>query len=175
MNRLAKLLGALALTIAALASSPHTTVLAQEQVKQIKLTEKHVTQFIAAQPDMASVQKKVPANQPPGPLDPKLVAEFEAVSKKHGFANLTEYDEVFSNISMIMSLYDPSTNSFVEPKESIRKQIEEVKADKSLSAEDRKQILSEMEAAMKAAEPIAFPENVALVKKHREKLDAAMQ
>ncbi len=176
MKRTFQLLGALALLVAAAAAPLVSHVSAQEPpVKQIQLSEKHVTQLLAAQPDITAVQKKMPANQTGGPIDQKLIDEFETVSKKHGFASFMEYDEVFTNISMIMSLYDPSTDSFIDPKEALRKQMAEVKADKGIPEKERKQILDEMAAAMKTAEPIRFPGNLVLVKKYREKLDAAMQ
>jgi len=49
-----------------------------------------------------------------------------------------------------------------------------VTANKALPAEERKQMLEELNEALKAAQPIQFPGNIDLVKKHYDKIDAAV-
>src|SRR5258708_29568086 len=90
-------LSALFSALLALALFVHGTATAQE-VKQIKLTEKHIQGFMAAYEDMAKLYES--ANPEP---DPKVEAQAEAVAKRNGFASLDEYDDVSFNISMIMS------------------------------------------------------------------------
>ena len=68
-----------------------------QEVKQIKLTEKHIQSFIAAYKDMAKIYEGANFDKP----DPKVEAQAEAVAKKNGFASLAEYDDVSTNISMI--------------------------------------------------------------------------
>ena len=58
---------------------------AQGAVKQIKLTDKQIEGFIAAQKDMAAVAEKMQGNS--DKPDPKMQAELEAIAKKHGFAS----------------------------------------------------------------------------------------
>src|SRR5690242_780213 len=73
----------------------------QEDVKQIKLTEDQVKNFIAAQPDLASIATKIQAagDKP----DPALQAELEGIATKHGFGNFAELDDVAANISIVMA------------------------------------------------------------------------
>lgn len=76
-----------------------------QQVKQIKLTEKHIQDFMAAYKDVAKLYESANPDKP----DPKLEAQAEAVAKKNGFESLAEYDEVSTNITMIISGIDPQT------------------------------------------------------------------
>src|SRR5437762_10030648 len=136
--------GALFSALLALALFDHGTATAQE-VKQIKLTEKHIKGFMAAYEDMAKLYES--ANPEP---DPKVEAQAEAVAKKNGFASLDEYDDVSFNISMIMYGIDPQTKKFTEPPEQIKKEIAALKADKSISEEEKKEDdLAQLEAAHK--------------------------
>ena len=106
--------------------------------------------------------------------DPKIQAELEAAAKKYGFANFAEYDDVAANISLILGGIDAKTKKFTEPREAILKEIEEVKKDKSIPAKEKKQMLDELNEALKSAEPIKFRDNIALVTKHFDKLDALL-
>jgi hypothetical protein len=51
-----------------------------------------------------------------------LCPRAEAVAKKNGFASLAEYDDVWTNITMIISGIDPQTKKFTEPTEQIKKE-----------------------------------------------------
>src|ERR1700736_1181436 len=142
-----------------------------QEVKQIKLTDKHVQSFIAVSEDMAKLSDG--ANQ--DKLDAELEAQAEAIVKRNGFANLAEYDEVSMNISMIMSGIDPQTKKFTEPPEQIKQQIAAIKADKSVPEAEKNEGLAQLEAALKDAKPIQFKENIALVLKYFDKLPALME
>ena len=96
-----------------------------QEVKQIKLTEKHIQGFIAAHEEMAKLYDDANSDKP----DAKVEAQAEAVAKKNGFASLAEHDVVSMNISMIMSGIDQQTKKFIEPPEQIKKEIAALKAD----------------------------------------------
>ena len=64
----------------------HPAVATAQEVKQIKLTEKHIQGFIAVSEDMAKLSDG--ANQ--DKLDAELEAQAEAIVKRNGFANLAE-------------------------------------------------------------------------------------
>jgi hypothetical protein len=145
----------------------------QPVMKQIKLTEKQILSFIAAQKDMATVLEKI-QGETTDPLPPKLQAELETVAKKHGFKDFNEYDEVVANITMVMSGIDPKTKAFTEPSVAIKKEIDEVTNDKKMSAQDKKQALEELNEALKSVQPIEFPSNIELIKKYYDKIDAAL-
>ena len=162
-------LGVLFSALLALALFDPGAATAQE-VKQIKLTEKHIQGFMAASKDMARLYD----GADPGKPDPKVDAQAAAVAKKNGFASLAEYDGASMNISMIMFGIDPQTKKFTEPPDQIKKQIAALKIDKSVSEAEKKEELAELEAALKNAKPIQFKENVALVLKYFDKLAPLM-
>ena len=149
-------------------------VAAAQSVKQIKLSEKQVEGFIAAQKDMAAVTEQMQGGNGDKP-DPKVQAELEGVAKKHGFASFAEYDEVAANISMVMAGIDPQSKVFTDPKVAIQKEIDEVTADSSIPEKEKKQMLDELNEALKTAQPIQNPGNIELVKKYYEKIDAVLQ
>jgi hypothetical protein len=167
----------LRLTIAAVvavALTHFSGAAAAQMVNQIKLTEKHIEGFISAQKDMAAVSEKMQGTASDKP-DPKIQAELEAIAKKHGFKDFADYDDVAANISMIMAGIDPQTKAFTEPAAAIKKEIEEVEADKSIPAKEKKQMLDELNAALKETQPIRHRGNIELVKKYFDRLELLMQ
>ena len=75
---------------------------------------------------------------------------------------------------MVMTGMDSKTKVFTEPAIAIKEEIQEVTANKALPAEEKKQMLEELNEALKSAQPIQFPSNIELVKKHYDKIDAAL-
>jgi hypothetical protein len=143
--------------------------MAQDAAKQIKLSEKQVQGFIASYKAMSDAGKSDKA-------DAKVdEAKLEAVAKQHGFASLGEYDDVATNILMVMDGIDPKTKAFTEPPEQIKGRIEAIKADKSIAPKERDEMLADLAEAAKTARPVQFRENIDLVKKHWDKLDALLQ
>src|SRR6516225_7519986 len=67
-------------------------IVAAQNINQIKLTEKHIQGYIAADDEMARLYGANVDNS-----DPKVKAQGEAVARKNGFANLVEYDNVSTN------------------------------------------------------------------------------
>jgi hypothetical protein len=68
-----------------------------------------------------------------------------------------------------------AAKQFIEPPEQIRREIAALKADKSVSETQKKEVLKELEAALKTTRPIQFKENIALVLKYFDKLQPLMQ
>jgi hypothetical protein len=160
------------LSLAAALAFVAAPALAQDAMKQVQLSEKQVQGYIAAQKDMAALSEKMQGNSKP---DAKMQSQMEAAIKKAGFASMDEYGTVADNIQLVMSGIDPETKNFSEPKVAIQKEIDEVKNDKSMSAEEKKQALAELNEALKSAEPVKFQGNVALVKKYYDQLDKGAQ
>jgi hypothetical protein len=142
-----------------------------QEVKQIKLTEKLIQNFMAAYEDMAKLYDGADSDKP----DPKVEAQAAALAKKNGFTSLAQYDDVSTNITMIMSGIDPQTKKFTEPPEQIKNEIAALKADKSVPEAEKKEGLAQLEAALKMARPIQFKENIALVLKYFDQLVPIMQ
>jgi hypothetical protein len=149
----------------------HPGAAAAQEVKQIKLTEKHIQGFVGASKDMARLYAGANPDQP----NPKVDAQAAAVAKKNGFASLGEYDDASMNISLIMAGIDPQTKKFTEPPEQLKKQIADLKADKSVPDAEKKEDLTQLEAALKNAKPVQFKENIALVLKHYNQLAPLME
>ena len=142
-----------------------------QEVKQIKLTDKHIQGFIAAHEAMSKLYEGIDA----GNSDPKIEKQAAAIVKKNGFANLEEHDVVSMNISMIMCGIDPQTKKFLEPPDQIKHDIALLKADKSVPEARKKEDLAQLESALKTSKPIAFKENIALVLKYYDKLPPLFQ
>jgi len=161
MPEVFRLLGAAAVAVALISAlGTLDPASAQAVTKQVKLTEKQVEGFIAAQKKMAAA---------------KVDAEFESIAKQHGFASLDELDDVEANILLVMDGIDPQSKAFAEPPVQIKRRIEEIKADKSMPETEMKQVLDELNEALKNAQPIQFPANIELVRKYYDKIQAALQ
>src|SRR5262249_7818014 len=78
------------------------------RVKQIRLTERQIQGFIAAQKQMAVVAEF-------DQREPRLQTESETVAKKNGFKDFAEYDEVAANILMVFAGIDPQSKQYTDP------------------------------------------------------------
>lgn len=147
---------------------------APPEIKQIALTEKQVENVITAQKDLDVITDKLPEGAADKP-DAKLLAQFEDVVKKYGFASYAEYGQVVDNVSLVMSGIEPKSKAFTDPPALIKQQIAAIEADKKIPPKDKQAVLAEMKQAEKYAVSVQFPENVKLVTKYYEKLVAALQ
>src|SRR6184192_3899896 len=142
-----------------------------QEVKQIKLTEKNIQGFMASYDDIAKLYYGANPDKP----DRKVDAQAAVIAKKNGFASLAQYEDVSTNITMIMSGIDPQTKKFTEPPEQIKNEIAALKIDKSVPEAEKQEGLAQLEAALKIAKPIQFKENIALVLKYFDQLVPFMQ
>ena len=167
----------LCLTVAAIsvafASFP-TSAPAQVTARQIKLTDNQIEAFIATQDDMRAVVEKTMSAASLDSANTEYEAELDAVTKKHGFRDIAEFDAVGTSIYMVMAGIDSETKTFIDPQMAIKREIKDVRSDKSISASDKRNLLEQLDAAFKAAEPIRFPTNIELVKKHYNMLEVTM-
>ncbi|MFA5900317.1 MAG: hypothetical protein WC829_14540 [Hyphomicrobium sp.] len=155
-----------------------TAAIAQEPpkdapVKQIKLTEAQVSSFVSAQPDLAEVAPKL--QEAGDNIEPELQTELDTIAKKHGFADFAELDDVAANISIVMAGLDSKSGDFTEPVEALKKELDDVTADTSIPEADKKQLIEELNEAIKSTPRIENPENVDLVKAHRAEIEKALQ
>jgi len=148
---------------------------AQDQpplIKQIALTDKQIDAVLASQKDMDAITDKLPENAQP---DPKVIAQLEAVAKKHGFAGYDDYNNVVDNISLVLGGIDPATKKYVGAEAVIKSQIVLVEADKKMNANEKKQALENLNMALKAKEPaIENKGNIDLVVKYYDQLAALL-
>lgn len=141
--------------------------------KQVRLTDAHIKGFIEAQKEMAALAQKLGGQATEQP-DPKVQAELEAIAKRHGFQSFVDFDDVAFNVSMIMGGLD-ETGTFTDPIASIKKEIEDITADKEIPDKDKKQMLDELNEALKSTPALQYPENIEVVKKHRADIEKVLQ
>jgi hypothetical protein len=144
-------------------------------LKQIALTEKQIESVLASQKDIDAITEKLPENAADKP-DPKVIAQLDTVAKKYGFADYAEYNLVVDNVSIVLGGFDPKTKTYVGQDAVIKGQIAAVKADTKMPAKDKKEILAELDDALKAPAPaIENKGNIDLVGKYYDKLAEALQ
>jgi hypothetical protein len=167
-DRMAKLLG---IVIAGLLIS--LSGAAAQEVKQIKLTDAQVANFVKAQSDLAAIASKIQAAGEKA--DPALQAELETIATKHGFTNFAELDDVAANISIVMAGLDTQTGEFTDPVEALQKELEDVKKDESIPDADKKQLVEELTEAITTTPALQNKENIEVVKTHRADIEKALQ
>jgi hypothetical protein len=164
----------LRLTIVAMAvvfASFPTSAPAKVAVTQIKLKEKHVEAFIAAQKDMSAVvQKMMPGAVFSKSANARYGAELKAVANKHGFKNFAEYEAVAASISLVMAGIDSQTKTFTDPPTAIQQELEDVAVAKNIPNSEKKKLLRSLTLALRAARPIQFPTNIELVQKYYDQI-----
>jgi hypothetical protein len=163
-------LGLIIASIAVVFASFPLSTRAEVVTTQIMLTEKQIEGFILVQKDMSEAI---------GTMQPvKSAADYQvnltASTKKRGFKNMAEYETVAANISMVVASIDPKTKEFTDPQTAIKKEIQDVAADKTITASQKKELMKELTAALKSVEPIQFSSNVELVKKYYDVIDVTM-
>lgn len=144
----------------------------QPALRQIALTDKGIEGVLAAQKDMDAITEKLPDNAKP---DPKVTAQLDGVAKKNGFSSYDEYNTVLDNISLVLGGFDPATKKYVGSETVIKAQIAQVQADKKMSAKDKKQVLADLNEALKSPPPpVENKANIDLVAKYYDRLANAL-
>ena len=145
---------------------------AEAPLKQIALTEKQIVGALAAVKELDPITQKLPEGGKP---DPRIIAQLDDVARKNGFASYDDYNNVVDNISVVISGFDPLSKKYVGPEAVIKAQIAQVQADKKMPAKDKKEVLADLNAALKSPEPtIGHKGNIDLVAKYYGKLAEAL-
>ena len=137
--------------------------------EQMALSEKQIEAFIAAQPVIDVIVKKIPQDQLDNP-NPQVQASLDRAAKKFGFKDYGDFEDVGSNISFILQGFDEEKKVYVGQEVVLRAQMAELAADKSISPRERADQMKELKQALKEVEPVKFPANIALVTKYYDKL-----
>jgi hypothetical protein len=172
LQQIASLIVCLTLSFAVLTAGANAQGRNEAPVEQIKLTEAQVTNFIAAQPDIARLFGQL---QKSGGGSPKLKAELDAIAKKHGFSNFVELDEVAANISIVMAGLNPDTGEFTDPAVVMKRELENVKRDKSIPGEQKEHIVAELIEAIEMSPAVVHSQNIELVRAHRKAIDQVLE
>lgn len=144
--------------------------------KQIALTEKLLEALLAAQKDIDNFSAKTSPSSSVAQINASIVAQLNALVKKHGFADYADYNIVLDNIGLVIAGIDAKTKTYVGPAIVSRQKIAAIKADKAMSPEDKEEALTELEARAKASlPPVENKGNIDLVIKHYDKLAPIVQ
>ena len=164
----------IAVTMAIAFASLATSALANPEILQIKLTEKQLEAFIATQKGVSAVVEKMQAAVFSDPVQSKYETELERIVRKQGFKNFAEYELISANISLVMAAIDPQTKAFNDPHAAIKEEIENVRVDTTLPDRQKKQLLLELNEALKSVQPIEFSTNIELVRKYYDRIDVTI-
>lgn len=146
---------------------------ADDPTQQIALTPAQIDAFIAVQKPMGEVIGKLPAADQDNP-NPGVLAKLDAIAKAHKFADYDDYQTVSDNIALVMAGIDPESKKYMGADVLLKQQINALEADKSMSAEDKKEQLAQLNAALKSVEPVKISANIPLVEKYYDQLMAAV-
>ena len=142
--------------------------------QQVALTDKQVQGVLDSQSEIADATAKL-NDQDSDKIDPKVQAQLDGIAKKHGFADFGDYDKTVTNVSLVLAGFDPQTKKYIGPDNVIKRQIDEVKADKQIPPLDKKKAVDELQASLKQVTPLQYPDNVKVVEKFYDKLSQALQ
>ena len=132
--------------------------------EQIELTDAHVKGYIGASGKLADLLDRVEkAGGEPGE---KLLGELEQLAKANGFKSFEEMELAIANITFVMSGFGNEANDYLEPVEALKKERADIKADKELKADEKTQMLQEIDESIKFTPKVKFPANVELIRKH---------
>lgn len=106
--------------------------------------------------------------------DPGVQERLEGIAKKFRFKDFDEHDDVAANIAHVMAGMDPQTKRFTDAPAAIKREIDEVAADKSIPEEERKRVLEELEAASSTAQPIQLPSTIEIITKCYDRLQKTL-
>ncbi len=153
--------------------APGDQDMSQAGPAQIALTEKQIEAFIAAQKTIGGMVDKIPEGQLEKP-NPQLQTTLDQAAKKFGFKDYGEYQDVGNNIEFIMQGFDTASKAFVGQEVVLKKQLSELAADKKISPKEKSEQTKELKEMLKAIEPVKFPNNIAVVTKYYDRLNALM-
>lgn len=137
-----------------------------QQLNQMKLTDAHIKQFIAAHEDYVPLADQMrEAGEDPTVA---LMAKLNGIAQEHGFKDFSEYEDVRENISIVLDGLDPETGVYTDPVEKMKRERDALLADETLPEEDRKLAVDDIEQEIAVAEPLQFKQNIEVVKRNRK-------
>ncbi len=159
----------LAAALVALGTTEESPMATAEELRQMPLTDAQVAAFIAAQKDFQPLAGKLleGGDKP----DAGLTTQLEEISKKHGFANFSEFEDVGANITIVLDGLDRNNGVYTDPVEKMKTELEDIKKDASIPDEDKKLAIDDLTQEIAAAQPLRFKDNVEVVKKHQAELE----
>jgi hypothetical protein len=138
-------------------------------VKQMPLTEKLIEGYIAAEGEIDEVTQNT--GEDIDKLSPPTIAKLDAIAKEHGISSYDQYHQIAENIGLVWSGLDDVTRKYFGREQLIRLRIARVKADKKMSADDKKERLTDLNDQLQFALPsVQYKGNIDLVVKYYDRL-----
>lgn len=168
---------ALAVTAACVVCWSASVVVASAQdgagdIQQMLLSEKQVMGLAAAQKDLAAIAKRLDGLADDTEVSVK--GELDDVAAKHGFKDFDELDQVSANVQIVLDGIDPETGEYQDPIIGLKEELEEVRVDTTLKPDEKKSLIEELEEAVASLPALKYKENIALVQKHRDLIQKAL-
>ncbi len=142
--------------------------------KQIALSQKTIDSLIATQKQIRDAEAKLtPAKGQKAP-DPKVLeSKIDGIAKANGFKSMNDFADASYSVGVVLAGLDPESGKYIGAKAALQKQIDEVKADKKMPPNEKKESLDELNEAIKssanAEKPL--PANIDLVTTNAPKLN----
>jgi hypothetical protein len=156
------------LAVPARAEEPAAPKTVYGALEQVPLTEEQIKNYIEAQADMQTAMGDAPTDA--AEPDAKTMAKLEGIAKKHGFRDFNEYNTVAGNVTMVLDGIDPDTKTYVGADKLIQRSIDEVNADKQMTADEKRAAISDLQTQLKGVTPVKNKGNIDLVVKNYDKL-----
>ena len=172
VNLVGSLVLSCVLILGAFGSSMSVAQEPELEFKQVKLTEDLVKNLIAAQPELAAVAKKLEALPDDAPVN--VQDDLDAIATKHGFKNFVELDEISANVQLVLDGLDPETGEYTDPVVGLKEELEQVKADTEMPAEEKSTLIAELEDALTALPALEHKANIELVKKYSAEIQKSL-
>jgi hypothetical protein len=157
-------------TIFAITSVPTMAADEAPAMKQIALTDAHVTGYLKAAAKLAEVAEKV--EKADGKVGAKIKAELETIAKASGFGSYDELQLAAENISFVLSGMDDQSGKFREPSELLKLDLEDVKADKSMKKKEKAETIADIKEQLASTPKLEQRGNIAVIKNHLKALAA---
>jgi hypothetical protein len=157
-------------TVFAITSVPTMAADEAPAMKQIALTDAHVTGYLKAAAKLAEVAEKV--EKADGKVGAKIKAELETIAKASGFGSYDELQVAAENISFVLSGMDDQSGKFREPSELLNLDLEDVKADKSMKKKEKAETIADIKEQLASTPKLEQRGNIAVIKNHLKALAA---
>jgi hypothetical protein len=135
------------------------------EFEQLPLTEKHILGLLASADEIDEVRE----NSADGfdQTGPETTAKLDAVATKNGLAGYSQYRIIRANVLQIFSGYDQVSGRYVGRDQLIRLRVARTKADRSMSATEKKEEIISLNAQRECTLPeVKYRSNIDLVHKY---------
>lgn len=140
--------------------------------KEVALTPDHMRRYVALKMEMRLLQAGSSANSHDPARMKRFMEQLQALTRKHGFDSQEGYDVQWT-IGSIFASFDHGSRTWVDPRQRLRQQLETIRKQDGLSAEDRKAAEKGIEEMLAMPRAVA-PANIRLATEHYEALRKAI-